>query len=191
MIAESKIIGDYDDSFTADGRTITVSLFPESCKIRWSQCSALADFLAAYFDSSFAASSDNADWRREMMGTIAYIMNELVENAVKFTQHGRIEAGMDFSGEELVFIVRNFIKASSVASFEAVLDEIMCGNPSSILVRKVEQNASDEKARGSGLGFLSIMSDYNAKLGWKFEPADDVPDRMIVTTMARLPKTRM
>jgi hypothetical protein len=190
MIAESKVIGDYDDRFAGTNGTITVCLFPESCKIRWSQCSALADFLAAYFDSSFSASAEHNEWRREMIGTIAYIMNELIENAVKFSQYGKIEAGMGFANEEVIFVVRNSIKMSSVATFEAVLDEIMCGNPSSILVRKVEQNASDEKAKGSGLGFLSIMSDYNARLGWKFEPSDNVPDRMTVTTMARLPKTR-
>ena len=190
MVAESKIIGDYDDSFTGGDGTITVSLFPESCKIRWSQCSALADFLASYFDSTFSSVAEQNEWRREMIGTIAYIMNELIENAVKFTQQGKIEAGMGVSSDEVIFIVRNSIKVSAVATFEAVLDEIMCGNPSSILIRKVEQNASDEKSRGSGLGFLSIMSDYNAKLGWKFEPSESIPDRMTVTTMARLPRTR-
>jgi len=190
MMVDSKIIGEYDDNFTGQAGTITVCLFPESCKIRWSQCSALADFLAAYFDSTLAMSSESSEWRREMTGTIAYVMNELIENAVKFSQHGKIEAAMGFIGEEVVFVVRNSIKMSSVATFEAVLDEIMCGNPSSILIRKVEQNASDEKVRGSGLGFLSIMSDYNAKLGWKFDPAEHAPDRVIVSTMARLPKTR-
>src|SRR5262249_8728899 len=144
MIVDSKIIGDYDDNFSGQGNTISVSLFPESCKIRWSQCSALADFLAGYFDSALATSTENAEWRREMMGTIAYIMNELIENAVKFSQHGKIETIMSFLGDEVVVVVQNSIKTSSVATFEAVLDEIMCGNPSSILVRKVEQNASDE-----------------------------------------------
>ncbi|MGC8711268.1 MAG: hypothetical protein ACP5RH_02650 [Leptodesmis sp.] len=38
----------------------------------------------------------------------------------------------------------------------------------------------------SGLGLLTMMTDYLAKLGWKFETINTDPQIILVTTMVQL-----
>jgi hypothetical protein len=44
----------------------------------------------------------------------------------------------------------------------------------------------DESESESGLGLLTMMNDYLAKLGWKFETVQQDPEVIAVTTMVRL-----
>lgn len=196
MIDENRVFGDYDEDFIAQKSAITIRLFPGNLKMRWSQCSILTDFLTAYFTSSEdRPASDEArmdDDHEEFMSAFAYVMNELIENAVKFGAQGNIDAGVGIKDDEIVVLVANSILASHAAEFQAVLEEITSDNPSAILVRRVEQNVVDDpemQSRGAGLGLLTLMSDYNARLGWRFEPAAAHGDRVIVSTMARLPRS--
>jgi hypothetical protein len=43
-----------------------------------------------------------------------------------------------------------------------------------------------DESSGSGLGLLTIMNDYMAKVGWKFESNSQHPEITTVTTMVQL-----
>ena len=153
MLGTSQIYGDYDETFTVQDAAIAIRLFSENVKMRWSQCSALADFLVTYFASRGDGTA--AKGVTKAKDAIAYIMNELVENAVKFSFRGNIDASIGVQDSEIVFLVRNVITASTFSNFQAVIDEITSGNPSLILIARIEEHASAEESRKPGLGLLS------------------------------------
>ncbi|MDP8966289.1 MAG: ATP-binding protein, partial [Cyanobacteriota bacterium] len=45
---------------------------------------------------------------------------------------------------------------------------------------------SDESESISGLGLLTMINDYQAQLGWKFETIQKDPEAIAVTTMVQL-----
>ncbi|MEK1850672.1 MAG: ATP-binding protein, partial [Phyllobacterium sp.] len=47
------------------------------------------------------------------------------------------------------------------------------GDPGELLIRRIEANAERVDMSGSGLGLLTLMSDYNARLAWVFSQPDD------------------
>ena len=46
--------------------------------------------------------------------------------------------------------------------------EIISRDPGELLIERIEANAADENSSGSGLGLLTLMNDYGARLGWDF-----------------------
>jgi hypothetical protein len=40
--------------------------------------------------------------------------------------------------------------------------------PSELLIEQIEANAADDFGKRSGLGLLTLMSDYEAHLAWSF-----------------------
>lgn len=126
----------------------------------------------------------------EIKGAISYIANELLENAMKFndetTQHP-ISIRLQLYNDELMFLTTNTIPADRVSEFQSFLQELIAAEPLEMYIHQLEKNALEENGTGSGLGFLTMMSDYLAKLGWKFERIQDDPPIVAVTTMVQLP----
>ena len=52
------------------------------------------------------------------------------------------------------------------------------------LIQQIEQQAQDENSTSSGLGILTIVNDYAARVGWLFESVEDAGT--IVTTKVQL-----
>ncbi len=88
--------------------------------------------------------------------------------------------------DSLVFLSKNSLSAEAVKNFQAFIREITAADPSELLVRQLEKNAEDDNLTSSGLGLLKLLSDYLAKVGWKFESAQETPTIMTVTTMVYL-----
>ena len=54
-------------------------------------------------------------------------------------------------------------------------------------LQQIEINAESEtESETSGLGLLTMINDYSAKIGWKFEPVPDCLDTILVTTLAQI-----
>jgi hypothetical protein len=71
--------------------------------------------------------------------------------------------------------------------FQALLGEITAGDPGELLLQRIEANAADENASGSGLGILTLMNDYGVRFCWTFTPAPPTDERVLLETIARLP----
>jgi hypothetical protein len=52
-----------------------------------------------------------------------------------------------------------------------MLAELTASDPGELLIARIEANAADAGASGSGLGLLTLMNDYGARLGWIFHDA--------------------
>ena len=73
-----------------------------------------------------------------------------------------------------------------VAKFQAFLAELLAADPEKLYVTQVEKSMEEEHFEASGLGFLTMINDYSAKLGWKFQNLSTEPPIQTVTTMAQV-----
>ena len=95
-------------------------------------------------------------------------MNELLENAIKFRVPGTISVDCSLHQGNFELTVSNDTEAEVASRFQALIEEITSRDPGELLIERIEANAADENSSGSGLGLLTLMNDYGARLGWDF-----------------------
>jgi hypothetical protein len=147
----------------------------------------MADYFATFFPGGEETTTE-PDTQAEVKSAVSFIANELLENAMKFndeTSPYPISLRLQMHRERLVFRVTNSINPHTLGKFQAFIEELISSDPSELYVRHLEKSVDDE--RESGLGLLTMMNDYLAKLGWKFETLQKNPEVITVTTMVHLP----
>lgn len=161
-------------------------------KKRWRTNGLSADFLADYLAVFFPGDEDDPetmDKQERIQSTVSYIANELLENAMKFSDHSapmsiRIELQLYLS--KLVFLVRNSVQSDVMQNYQAFIQEALTSDPSEMMMRRLEQIAKDDTLKSSGLGLVTMMNDYSARLGWKFKALPETPGIITVTTMVQV-----
>lgn len=158
-------------------------LFDGPLDLSWHHCATTADFIAELFALRFRSSRNDY---KEVRHSIGYLVNELMENAIKFRAPGEvlIEAAID--SESFKVKVSNLLGDDIALEFQNLLSEITVGDPGELLIRRIEANAVDAEATGSGIGLLTLMNDYGARLAWIFSPSEE-RDRVWVETYASIP----
>ena len=73
-----------------------------------------------------------------------------------------IEASTD--SQSFVIKVSNVVNEEAAMKFQKLLSEITIGDPGDLLIRRIEANAEHSEMSGSRLRFLTLMSDYDARL---------------------------
>jgi hypothetical protein len=161
-------------------------------KQRWRNNGLSADFLADYFTTFFPSSqSDRAesDRQAEIKSAVSYIANELLENAIKFndeTSQYPISIHLQLHNDKLVFLTTNSISAEATEKFKAFIQELMTSDPNELYIHQLEKSAEDESNTISSLGILTMINDYLAEIGWKFETVQKETEVITVTTMVQL-----
>ncbi|TIP82622.1 MAG: ATP-binding protein, partial [Mesorhizobium sp.] len=147
-----------------------VRLFDGPLDLSWRHCATTSDFIADVFALRFRSSRNDY---MEVRHSIGYLVNELIENAVKFRAPGEIliEASMD--SECFKIKVSNDVEGKIASGFQDLLADITAGDPEDLLIQRIELNAANPEVTGSGLGLLTLMSDYGARLAWIFSAADE------------------
>ncbi|TIP80956.1 MAG: ATP-binding protein [Mesorhizobium sp.] len=158
-------------------------MFDGPLDLSWRHCATTSDFIADVFALRFRSSRNDY---MEVRHSIGYLVNELIENAVKFRAPGEIliEASMD--SECFKIKVSNDVEGKIASGFQDLLADITAGDPEDLLIQRIELNAANPEVTGSGLGLLTLMSDYGARLAWIFSAADE-SDRICVETYASIP----
>ncbi|GAB0115901.1 slr1658 superfamily regulator [Acidisoma sp. C75] len=175
--------GTLAEGFPAEGQ-IGLRLCEGPLGLAWVHSGATAEFLADIFAQEAARQGLDALNARH---SIAYLANELLENAVKFRAPGDVRVAASLAEGRFHFRVENLLAAAAAARFEALLGEMLAGDPGTLLIERIEANAENPEAGGSGLGILTLMNDYGASLGWTFAPWPD--DLVALRTEAAMPLT--
>jgi hypothetical protein len=191
----TQIFGDFIDDLPPSQEYLIVGFSPSSVplKQRWRNNGLSADFLADYFTTFFPSSqSDRAqsDRQAEIKSAVSYIANELLENAIKFndeTSQYPISIHLQLHNDKLVFLTTNSISAEAAEKFQAFIQELMTSDPNELYIHQLEKSAEDESNTISGLGILTMINDYLAEIGWKFETVQKETEVITVTTMVQLP----
>lgn len=151
-----------------------------------------ADFLADYLTTFFPGNQDDPstiERQAEIKSAVSYIANELLENAMKFndeTSEYPIDIKLHLQSYRVIFSVTNSITPQAAGKFQAYIQQLLTCEPSELYIQQLEKNAADESFTDSGLGLLTMLSDYTAKIGWKFKTVQKNPQLLAVTTMVQL-----
>jgi hypothetical protein len=134
----------------------------------WQHASATCEFLGDIFAARHARAGQEY---REARHSIIYLVNELLENAIKFRSPGDIELRCSLEGGNFELMVSNRSLRDVATRFQSLLAEVTARDPGELLIERIEANAADEGSSASGLGLLTLMNDYGARLGWTFQDA--------------------
>ena len=74
--------------------------------------------------------------------------------------------------------------SQQVKNFQVYIQKLLASNPEELYIEQMEINAENPDNGRSKLGFLTMLNDYGAKLGWKFEQLESAI--FLVTTMVQL-----
>ncbi len=148
----------------------------------------IADFLIPFFPITEDV-PDEVKQRDRVIGAVRYIANELLENAMKFsdeTSQYPISIKLDLKRDRLIVQTTNAIAPQQISSFQALIQDFLSCDPHERFMHQLEKNTK-EGWSSSGLGLLTIMNDYAGIPGWKFEKIQQDPPIATVTTSVQLP----
>lgn len=170
----TQIVGEFetDGARIIEGLELTFSPTSIPLKQRWRNNGLSADFMADYVSTFLPRAENDPDAHArhdDILAAIKYIANELLENGMKYSadvQGEPIRMKLVLASDHIVFTESNAVAASRLESFRAFVDELVGSDPGEMYVRQLERAA---EGTGSGLGLLTMVNDYGARLGWKFE----------------------
>lgn len=138
--------------------------------LRWFHCGATAEFVGDFFAGLAGAAGFDA---RDARHSIGYLTNEILENAVKFRVPGAGPVTLASSLDGGVFQLRlaSLVAEEAGTRFRQLLTELLSRDAGELLLERIEANAAGDAAGGSGLGLLTLINDYGARLGWSFDAA--------------------
>lgn len=190
----TEIFGDFIEDLPTGTEYLILGFSPASIplKQRWRNNGLSADFLADYLTTFFPNSDEIASHshkKSEIQCAVSYIANELLENAMKFsmeTQGYPISIQLHLNSERIIFVTTNSICWDKVDGFQAFLKRLSTEDPIELYIEQLEKNAREGNSNTSGVGFLSMINDYGAKIGWKFQDMNGEQKALAVTTMVQL-----
>jgi sigma-B regulation protein RsbU (phosphoserine phosphatase) len=167
-------VGDAIDTDHGIESTCSLRFLPLDMFDNWQRGSMVSDFTADYFRHNFPS--------EQQVGLISTVVNELVENAVKFTPKNSLPVELTFkkSKDSLIVEATNSVPSNRCLRFMTVCRELFERNLDDVYLERMDQNTKD--ASSSGLGLLLIKKDYSARLGFHFHFDDEGTVRVTVTT---------
>ena len=190
----SQTLGDYEER-CLECEYLTLSFSPLSAPLRsrWRNNGLSADFLGDYVITFLPTNGSlpTAENRQnEIRHAVTYIANELLENAMKF--HERladipIKIHLELTSGHITVSASNGIGVGQAQLYKAFMGRLQEGDASDLLLRQQEESARSHESTMSGLGLLTIISDYGAQVGWRFDVDSARSEIMTVTTKVVLP----
>lgn len=193
-ITIKNILGDFIQNLPPSQEYLILSFSPGSIPLRqrWRNNCLSADFLADYLSTFFLKDEHQqveCDKQAEVKSAVSYIANELLENAMKYgieMSPFPISIQIHLNPDLIIFQLTNSIRCDRASQFQNHIETLLSGDPDELYIAQLEKNALSENSEESGLGLLTMLNDYGAKLGWKFESLAPISDEMSVTTMVQL-----
>ena len=148
---------------------MVIRFVPLDLVIQWRRCGMIADFLADFLAYNFK----HKDTARNVISTV---LNELLENAVKFSpeKHRRASLALIYHGETIRIQTRNTSNMKHVASLRRLVERL-CSEDPEILFLEQLQYSTTEDPEASGLGIVTLKKDYLARIAIELSENDDPP----------------
>lgn len=189
----NQLFGDFKEEILANHKLFKMDFFVHSIPIerrkqtRYLSIAFITDYLATLFPVD-EEDINSYERQLQMKSAVSYIANELLENSMKFNHESvkyPIEFGICFLEKVLVFVVSNCASEKTLESFKDFVHELTNSDIDALYFRQLKKGL-EEKSEESRLGFLSLITDYSAKLGWKIETVNKDPEITTITTMVQL-----
>src|SRR5277367_5702462 len=173
---------------------LTLAFSPTSAPLRsrWRNNGLSADFLADYV-TTFLPTKEGVpaleSRQKELKHSVGYIANELLENAMKYHQADveiPIRIHLELASDHITVSVSNGISVVQAGRYKAFVEHLKQGDADDLLLKQQEESAKSSESAISSLGLLTMISDYDARLDWRFDIHPTQFESMIVTTSAVL-----
>ena len=189
---DSQVFGAFLETVPSSEEYLTLNFSPSSAprKRRWSNYGLSADFLGDYFAAFFPGDTlpnSPINRRNTVKASVSYIANELIENAVKYSDEGLslpISITLFLYELEIIFQITNYSSLQAGEDYQAFVQAILNSEPSEFYMQQLEKTATG--SGGSSMGLLTMINDYSAQFGWRFQTSHHRPDTVQVTVMAHL-----
>ncbi len=191
-----KIFGEFSDRPINTTEYLIMGFSPTSVSLqqRWRNNGLSADFLADYLTTFFPAEDSKPttfERREEIKGAVSYIANELLENSMKFNDgnsQSPISIQFQLHSDRFMLCTSNSVPKENVEGFQSFIQELLHCEPQELYIRQIARAKEKDNmtTNSTGLGLLTMLDDYNAKLGWKFETIQQDKEVIVVTTMVQL-----
>jgi hypothetical protein len=199
-ITPIETFGEFNDAKPRHGEYLNIGFSPSygPLKKRWETNGVSADFIAEYFRNFHVGNQEingtvlNDIEVENIRDAVKYIANELLENAMKFQEAGEAYMAQIYLFlfvDKVAFRVTNAITPQQQLKLKTFIQQVLTEDPHEIYFQVMRNSALEENSAQSGLGLLSMICDYGARLGWQFgtlKPKHDGDELMIVTTMVTL-----
>lgn len=132
----------------------------------WNRCGLTADYIAGYYSGI----SNNLSG---ILGnTISTVLNELIENAAKFSMHNDSLVTITVKNfiNLLLIEVENDVSLLTGDRFREYLEFLKGKDFSNLYFDRLEKRKENDSS--SGLGILMILKDYSASFAVKFVPKE-------------------
>jgi len=191
---DSQTLGSYmERSGHCEYLTLAFSPVSSPLRSRWRNNGLSADFLGDYVTTFLPESAGRARAERrqnEIKYSVTYIANELLENAMKY--HERvvdtpIQIHLELTSDHITVSVSNGIGFEQGQRYKAFVERLLEGDAADMLLKQQLDSAKCDQSAMSGLGLLTMISDHDAQLGWRFDGDPALSEVMTVTTRAVLP----
>lgn len=188
----AQFFGDFIEDLPSSQEYLVLGFSPSSVPLqkRWRNNGLSADFIADYLTTFFPVKDIDASHSKrnaEIRSAVNYIANELLENAMKFSDESApvgISIQLQLHPDKLIFLATNTIKPFQIKRFKATIEDLISQDPNELFLQRIEANTNDSKS--SGLGLITMMNDYLTRIGWKFDTLPNSPETVTVTTMVQL-----
>lgn len=133
----------------------------------WKKCSLIANFFGNYQAESYAENKE------KIISTISTISNELLENAIKFSEKDYSDISISIKKHEssILIQVNNISNNSNVMRLQNTLTKIKNNNIAAYQIEKINKNAI-ENSSFSEIGLINIAKDFSNKIGAKITPVE-------------------
>jgi hypothetical protein len=173
---------------------LTLAFSPISAPLRsrWRNNGLSADFLADYV-TTFLPTKEGVpaleSRQKELKHSVGYIANELLENAMKYHQADveiPIRIHLELASDHITVSVSNGVSVVQAERYKAFVEHLNQGEAADLLLKQQEESARSSESAISSLGLLTMITDYDAQLDWRFDLHPTQSESMIVTTSAVL-----
>ena len=161
-------IGDTIDFDQDTDNHFAVTILPLDLFDSWERGSLLSNFAADFYKHNFPSDEEH--------NLISTVLNELVENAVKFSRNNSapVKIVLKRRNDELLMQADNYLPRRRKESFISVCKEIATADLDELYVDRMHENVYD--THSSGIGLILIKKDYGESLSFDFyTDADDYP----------------
>ena len=195
-----QIFGEFIQEFPPEKDSLELTFTPTSIplKKRWRNNRLSAHFIADYFTTFLPLEDSQYEQKQRIEDSkcaVCYIANELLENAMKYNSeqaNSQIKFGIHFVENQhliAVLFVTNTINIYHHQKLSNFIQLLSKKDPEKLYIEQLEKNTLNIKQEEcSGLGILTMINDYNAILGWKFDKLDRDNQNIlsVVTTMVQI-----
>jgi hypothetical protein len=151
---------------------LAVTLVPIDVVSEWRRCSETADYLARYFAYDF-------DDRETAALVLSTVINELVENTVKFSGDKSIAGAIVVRqfGDRMSITTTNVAQPAQAEILHTAVARITEGDPEALFAERV---AHPPEVGSAGIGLIMLRKDYDAQMNVRTSPHTTRGDLVLV-----------